>query len=458
MPTSAKFVSSKSDVRILRNILRLPRSICNLASSRARPDQLGFPAFLRACHHESHASGPPSDRETSFTLYLRINVTIPCYQIPYAIAGGPANMALDEAILEWVGQPAGCGVLAYLRLARTDTQPGVLSGLERGPGRAPLARGSTGSPRHGRRSDLARSRTDLRRRPSRQPRPGTAELGALPGGARGHRLVPACGGAGRLPTGHDRARGSAAPPARPPASSFFVLYRPRSRGYRGRWLQGRGKCSAPPRRGNPPARFFAPGTIGPDSRTAGSLRSGRGLPRPSLLVGGGARDTSPGRWSLNRSHAICLPPSATGPPSWKERIYRTRFLDRHGDEVDRTGLSTEQWLQEQSSANRCVPKIRRRLDCQGSWKSETLSYNVGESLGGVLFQSTSNSRRSEHTSITWSVWIGPWERARKLRCSSQSGGSSANTRRDRDCRSAGQPDSGSILCFCILPLGGKLDS
>jgi lipoate-protein ligase A len=29
-------------------------------------------------------------------------VSIPCYQIPYAIAGGPANMALDEALLEWV--------------------------------------------------------------------------------------------------------------------------------------------------------------------------------------------------------------------------------------------------------------------------------------------------------------------------------------------------------------------
>ncbi len=29
-------------------------------------------------------------------------MTIPCHQIPYAVASGAANMALDEAILEWV--------------------------------------------------------------------------------------------------------------------------------------------------------------------------------------------------------------------------------------------------------------------------------------------------------------------------------------------------------------------
>ena len=38
---------------------------------------------------------------------------------------------------------------------------------------------------------------------------------------------------------------------------------------------------------------------------------------------------------------------------------------------------------------RCVPKIRRCQVCQGSWNSETLSYNVGESLGGDVLQSTS---------------------------------------------------------------------
>ena len=39
-------------------------------------------------------------------------MTIPCYQIPYAIAGGPANMALDEALLEWV---AGRSDAVFLR-------------------------------------------------------------------------------------------------------------------------------------------------------------------------------------------------------------------------------------------------------------------------------------------------------------------------------------------------------
>jgi len=47
-------------------------------------------------------------------LLQRINVTIPCYQIPYAIAGGPANMALDEALLEWVAsQPNALFLRTY---------------------------------------------------------------------------------------------------------------------------------------------------------------------------------------------------------------------------------------------------------------------------------------------------------------------------------------------------------
>ena len=53
-----------------------------------------------------------SDRRASLALLQRINVTIPCYQIPYAIAGGPANMALDEALLEWV---AGRSDAVFLR-------------------------------------------------------------------------------------------------------------------------------------------------------------------------------------------------------------------------------------------------------------------------------------------------------------------------------------------------------
>ncbi len=37
-------------------------------------------------------------------------MTIQCYQLPYTIAGGPANMALDEALLEWIADrpDAGC--------------------------------------------------------------------------------------------------------------------------------------------------------------------------------------------------------------------------------------------------------------------------------------------------------------------------------------------------------------
>ena len=90
-------------------------------------------------------------------------------------------------------RPVRCRVLAYLRLARTHPHPGIFPEPARGPGRAALAMGSSGSPRHRRGSDLARSRVDLRRRPSRPPCPGSAKRGALPDGSRGHRRDSAQG-------------------------------------------------------------------------------------------------------------------------------------------------------------------------------------------------------------------------------------------------------------------------
>ncbi len=57
---------------------------------------------------------------------------------------------------------------------------------------------------------------------------------------------------------------------------------------------------------------------------------------------------------------------------------------------------------------RCVPKIRLWQVCQGSWKSETLSYNEGESLGGDPLQSNSISQKMA-IHLYCCVRISSWE-------------------------------------------------
>jgi lipoyl(octanoyl) transferase len=61
-----------------------------------------------------HALSRPAIAGFPRALLHRINVTIPCHQLAYAIAGGAANMALDEALLEWVsGRPDAVYLRTY---------------------------------------------------------------------------------------------------------------------------------------------------------------------------------------------------------------------------------------------------------------------------------------------------------------------------------------------------------
>jgi lipoate-protein ligase A len=144
-------------------------------------------------------------------LLQRINVTIPCYQIPYAIAGGPANMALDEALLEWVaGRSDAVFLRTYGWLEPTLTL-GYFQSLSEALAEprwqwVPLVRRATGGGAIWHDYELTYAV-------------------ALPGGSRGHRRDSARAGVGRLPTSRLRIR---AAPRRGTiaASSLFVLCRP----------------------------------------------------------------------------------------------------------------------------------------------------------------------------------------------------------------------------------------
>src|SRR5271157_291674 len=100
----------------------------------------------------------------------------------------------------------------------------------------------------------------------------------------------------------------------------------------------------------------------------------------------------PGRWSSTWSHATYLPPSAAGPPSWKKGFIGSP-AGQDGAELCHTKLDGRATFQKEQR-KRCVPKILYRQVCQGSWNSETLSYNVGESLGGRGKQQENRPRRS----------------------------------------------------------------
>src|SRR5271165_1840806 len=99
-----------------------------------------------------------------------------------------------------------------------------------------------------------------------------------------------------------------------------------------------------------------------------------------------SRRRLPGRWSSSRSHAICPPPSAAGPPSWKKTFIGSP-PGQDGAELCHTKLDGRATFKKEQP-KRCVPRIRRRQVCPGSWNSETFSYNEGERLGGNLLQNT----------------------------------------------------------------------
>ena len=63
-----------------------------------------------------------------------------CHVYPYETADGPANMALDEAMLEAVGPESRSAASADVRLVGADAQPGLLSAVGRGASRSALMR------------------------------------------------------------------------------------------------------------------------------------------------------------------------------------------------------------------------------------------------------------------------------------------------------------------------------
>ena len=164
MPTSAKLLASKQPL----NSTGIPR-----------PAKIPQESLARAHGHEQF--GPrrfPAAERPAIMKRLAVHQRSPDFsglasqdQRDHPVLSdtlrdryGPANMALDEALLEWVaGRPETAFLRTYGWVEPTLT-PGVFSEPERGPGRAPLARRSAGAPRHRRWSDLARSRVDLRHR------------------------------------------------------------------------------------------------------------------------------------------------------------------------------------------------------------------------------------------------------------------------------------------------------
>jgi lipoyl(octanoyl) transferase len=103
MPTSASDLSSEQPREFYGKSSGC-QDPSGISDSDAPPGSLRpapLPSPRLACHHDAWAQSA-SDLSAFPALLHRINVTIPCYQVPYAISGGPANMALDEALLEWV--------------------------------------------------------------------------------------------------------------------------------------------------------------------------------------------------------------------------------------------------------------------------------------------------------------------------------------------------------------------
>ena len=314
-------------------------------------------------------------------------MTIPCYQIPYAIAGGPANMALDEALLEWVaGRSDAVFLRTYGWLEPTLTL-GYFQSLSEALAEprwqwVPLVRRATG------------------------------------GGAiwHDHELTYAV----VLPAHHARAR--------PSAALYQAVHAAIAATLRGRGWTLAGEPLPTPRRTAPrndrrvvpfcalptvtpriswpvASRWWevlsdaAPGQSSNTVRCSSSNQTGPPNSWESATWPGSPRTLAfgldlykrrlPGRWSSNWSHAICPPPSAAGPPSWKKRFIGSP-PGQDGAELCHTKLDDRATFKKEQR-KRCVPRIRRRQVCQGSWNSETFSYNVGEYLGGNLLQSTLDS-------------------------------------------------------------------
>src|SRR5208337_811839 len=175
-----------------------------------------------------------------------------------------------------------------------------------------------------------------------------------------------------------------------------------------------------------------------------------GSPRTLALGLDRCRRELPGRWSSTWSHATYLPPSAAGPPSWKKRFIGSP-AGQDDAELCHTKLDGQATFKKEHR-KRCVPKIPHRQVCQGSWNSETLSYNVGESRGGSLHQSISDSRTRRYTSIYWSVRIGRGKQQENWSRRSPAG--VRKTRRDRN-EVRGQAGFGSGSCFFITPFGAS---
>ena len=206
-----------------------------------------------------------------------------CRVLPFEVADGPANMALDEALLDAVAADPTPAVLPDLRLVGPDAEPGLFPEGGRRRGRPPLAGGPDRPPADRRRGDLAPSRGDLRAGRPRRPPPGPARRRPLPRRPRGHRRGPAAR------RGRGRSPGSVAAAVHRRIVRFCALPTaiPRISCPRGP------RSSAAPSDGagrGAPARLGAPGTLGRRPRTPGRGRPGRRPDGRRILVEPAARE------------------------------------------------------------------------------------------------------------------------------------------------------------------------
>ena len=110
-------------------------------------------------------------------------------------------------------------------------------------------------------------------------------------------------------------------------------------------------------------------------------------------------------------------------------------------------------LSRKQQRKRCVPKIRRRQVCQGSWKSGTFSYNVGEPWVEISSRALETRVEGDTPLLICTDWLvvnsknsGPVALKR---------GSAIHV--ETEIRSAGERNFGSGSCLFIAPVWGKLD-
>ena len=336
-----------------------------------------LPSARGTWHDESSVilKSSPSRR----SLARRATVTITCQILPYEIASGPANMALDEALLDRVSaQPE----FAYLRMYGW-TVPTLSLGYFQHLAQAraeprwrsvPLVRRATGGGAIWHHHEL----TYALALPARHPQ-AQAEHGPLPECSCGHCRDHPQAGAGSPPPcsrgilgfrrqTHAHALSSAFPTAIrriswPRAAKSWEVH---SGSARGRSCStGQSSCNALSKR--PSSGEFATSPTFPRTLVSGPLQSSG---RSSVRSG----------WHL--FPAIDAPGrnSVTAPGSWSEPSIELR-RGPHGAS-DEPLEARRECCSKKARCKPSVPKIRSRRGPQVSWISETFSYNDSGRLTG----------------------------------------------------------------------------